>query len=131
MNGTSAVLVTSVISASVESSPITEASAGAAIIGEETACSISARKRAGECVSRPAMRQPAPEIKGTPSMVHAVAATTMPGRRSNSRRAPMSTRMKEMQSSRKIASVTKGFNSSPAGVTATPMNTSAAIARVP
>ena len=64
-------------------------------------------------------------------MVHAVAATTMPGRRSSSRRAPMSTRMKEMQSSRKIASVTKGFNSSPAGGTATPMNTSAAIARVP
>ncbi len=39
--------------------------------------------------------------------------------------------MKDMQSSRKIASVTKGFSSSPSGGTAMPMNTSAAIARVP
>jgi len=36
-----------------------------------------------------------------------------------------------MQSKRKIASVTKGFNSSPTGGNAMPMNTSAAIARVP
>jgi len=39
--------------------------------------------------------------------------------------------MKEMQSKRKIASVTKGLSSSPAGGTAMPTNTKAAIARVP
>src|SRR5258708_2501138 len=43
----------------------------------------------------------------------------------------MSTRMKEMQSRRKIASVTNGLTSSPSGGTAMPMNTSAATARVP
>src|SRR6266699_2614371 len=39
--------------------------------------------------------------------------------------------MKEMQSRRKIASVTNGLSSSPSGGTAMPMNTSAETARVP
>ena len=106
VSGTSAVPVTSVISASVESRPISAASAGAAIIGEATACSISARNRSGEDLSMPAARQPTPISAGTAIMVQAEAASTMPGRRRWSRNAAMSTRMNEMHSSRKIASAT-------------------------
>src|SRR5882762_4252136 len=81
VSGTSAVPVTSVISASVESSPISAASAGAAIIGDATACSISPRNRSGDDVSTPAARQQMPISAGTAIMVQPEAASTMPGRR--------------------------------------------------
>jgi hypothetical protein len=47
VKGTAAVLVTRVISTSVGSNPIRATSAGAAIIGEATACSMSPKNRSG------------------------------------------------------------------------------------
>ena len=74
-------LVTSVISTSVASSPISAASAGDAIIGDATVCSMMPRNRSGDCLSKPVARQMTPTSKGTTSVDHAVAASTMPGRR--------------------------------------------------
>src|ERR1017187_1626345 len=66
-------------STSVASNPISAANAGAAIIGEATACSMSARNRSGACLSRPDARQLTPNRTGTAKDVHAVAASTMAG----------------------------------------------------
>ncbi len=74
VNGTSAVEVTSVTRISVASRPISAAIAGEAIIGEAMPCSISARNRSGELVSKPVTRATRPKIKGTPIVVQAVAA---------------------------------------------------------
>ncbi len=106
VSGTSAVEVTSVISTSVASSPISAASAGDAIIGEAMACSISARNRSGVWVSAAAKCADRPTSAGTAIVVQPVAISTSAGRRRCARRAEISTRMKEMQSRRKIASVT-------------------------
>src|SRR5580704_14882288 len=107
------------------------AKAGAAIIGEATACSISARNSAGERASRCVKRQAVPIKAGTTKDVHAVAASTRPGLRIWPRNAAMSTRRNARTSKAKIASVTYGLNSASSGGTAMAMKTTAAIAREP
>jgi hypothetical protein len=68
-----------VIRTRVASNPINAASAGEAIIGDATACSINARNRSGELRSTSTQTQIMPAIVGTATMVHAVAANTIPG----------------------------------------------------
>ena len=113
------------------SSPMTAAKAGAAIIGEATACSISARNSGGERVSRCINRQAVPIKTGTTKDVHAVAASTRPGLRTWPRNAAVSTRRNARHSKAKIASVTNGLNNASTGGIAMAMNTTAAIAREP
>jgi hypothetical protein len=125
------VLVTSVISTSVESSPISATSAGDAIIGEATACSISPRNRSGDALSNPVTTLPMPNSSGTMSALHTVAAITSIGRARYPRMAATSTRMNEITSRTNTASVTQGLSSAPSGGMAMPIKTSAAMARVP
>ncbi|MGY4332558.1 hypothetical protein ACVWWG_006975 [Bradyrhizobium sp. LB7.2] len=88
------------------SRPISAASAGEAIIGEAMLWSIMASARPGERAVRPVRWTISPTITGTPITVQAVAVATSAGRRKWPESAARSTRMKEMQSRTKIASVT-------------------------
>ena len=113
------------------SSPITAANAGAAIIGDATACSINAKKRPGERACSPASRQHTPNKVGRAKEVHAVAVSTTAGLATYARKMAKSTRRNAMQSKAKIASVTNGFKTASIGGSAIAMKTIAAMARVP
>ncbi|MGY3421655.1 hypothetical protein ACVWZW_002130 [Bradyrhizobium sp. F1.13.4] len=69
-------------------------------------CSINARARSGARAVSAVRWTISPTITGTPIMVQTVAVATSAGRRRWPESAARSTRMKEMQSRTKIASVT-------------------------